>query len=241
MSEINAAYGSESPLCDRIADVAKIGYARVSTRDQNPDGQVDALGEAGCERIFIDRASGKLARRPELDKALDYLRASDQLVVTKLDRLGRSVRHPIDLVGDLGEGHVDLCVLHHGIDTASPAGRLFFHLVGAFAEFERDLISERTREGLDAAPARGRAGGRPRRMTPHKAAIARQMYDTGEHTLAAIASTLASAERRSTATWARTPTVPRPQHQPSLRRPPRHPRRQRPDRAEGAACPAQAG
>lgn len=170
--------------------MAKIGYARVSTRDQNPDAQVDALREAGCTRIFTDRASGKLARRPELDKALDYVRAGDQLVVTKLDRLGRSVRHLIDLVSDLGERGVDLRVLHQGIDTTTPAGRLFFHLVGAFAEFERDLISERTHEGLDAARARGRAGGRPARMTPQKAALARQLYDTREHTVAAIARTL---------------------------------------------------
>jgi DNA invertase Pin-like site-specific DNA recombinase len=170
--------------------VAKIGYARVSTRDQNPDAQVDPLREAGCERIFTDRASGKLARRPELDKALDYARASDQLVVTKLDRLGRSVRHLIDLVGDLGQRGVDLRVLHQGIDTTTPAWRLFFHLAGAFAEFERDLISERTHEGLDAARARGRTGGRPAQMTPQKAALARQMYDTREHTVAAIARTL---------------------------------------------------
>ena len=154
---------------------------RGCPRDQNPDGQVDVLGEAGCERVFIERASGKLARRPELDKALDYVRAGDQLVVTTLDRLGRSVRHLIDLVADLGGRGVDLQVLHQGIDTSNPAGRLFFHLVGAFAEFERDLISERTHEGLAAARARGRAGGRPPRMTPQKAALSPDVRHPGAH------------------------------------------------------------
>ena len=170
--------------------MAKIGYARVSTADQNLDAQRDALNAAGCERIFADKASGKLDRRPELDKALDYLREGDQLVVTKLDRLGRSLRHLLNLVADLERRRVDLQVLDQGLDTSTPAGKLIFAVIGAVAEFERDLISERTRAGLQAARARGRKGGRRPVMTPEKAAVARQMYDTREHTVTTIAKTV---------------------------------------------------
>jgi DNA invertase Pin-like site-specific DNA recombinase len=170
--------------------MTKIGYARVSTRDQHPDAQLDALTAAGCERVFVDRgASGRLARRPEFDKALDYLRPGDQLVITKLDRAGRSLRHLIDLAGDLQGRDVDLIVLQQAIDTSTPGGRLFFHLLAAFAEFEADLVSERTLDGLDAARARGRAGGRRPKLTPRQAALARQMYDSREHTVEAIAET----------------------------------------------------
>lgn len=157
--------------------MALIGYARVSTRDQNPEAQTDVLTAAGCERIFTDKASGKLAKRPELDKALEYLRAGDTLVITKLDRLGRSVRNLIELSILLDQRGVGLRVLHQGIDTSTPGGRLFFNIVASIAEFERDLISERTRDGLDAARARGRKGGRRAVLTDTKLAVARQMYD----------------------------------------------------------------
>ena len=113
----------------------RIGYARVSTRDQHPEAQSDALTAAGCERVFTDKASGKLGRRPELDEALRGLRAGDQLVVTKLDRLGRSLEHLIDLSNDLQGREVDLVVLDQGIDTSTAVGRMFFQILGAIAEF----------------------------------------------------------------------------------------------------------
>ena len=134
----------------------RIGYARVSTREQNTDGQLDALHAAGCERVYVDKASGKLARRPEWDRCREQLRRGDALVVTKLDRMGRSVRHLIDVVGELDRQGVELVVLAQGIDTTSPGGRLLFHVLAAMAEFVGDLISENTHEGLAAARARGR-------------------------------------------------------------------------------------
>jgi DNA invertase Pin-like site-specific DNA recombinase len=169
----------------------RVGYARVSTRDQHPQAQLDALTAAGCQRIFTDHgASGRLARRPEFDKCLGYLRAGDQLVITKLDRIGRSLRHLIELAGELADRGVDLVVLRQAIDTTTAGGRLFFHLLGAFAEFEADLARERTLDGLETARARGRKGGRRPVMTPDKAAVARQMYDSRQYTVAAIAKTL---------------------------------------------------
>ena len=119
----------------------RIGYARVSTRDQHPDAQADALTGAGCERIFTDTASGKLARRAELDQALRMLRDGDQLVVTKLDRLGRSLEHLIELSHQLQTAGVDLVVLDQGIDTSTAVGRMFFQILGAIAEFEHALMS----------------------------------------------------------------------------------------------------
>jgi DNA invertase Pin-like site-specific DNA recombinase len=137
----------------------KIGYGRVSTRDQNPAAQHDALAAAGCHPVFVDKASGKLASRPELDKALMVARGGDQLVVTKLDRLGRSLEHLISLSRGLQERGVDLVVLDQGIDTSTAVGRMFFQILGAIAEFEHALTSERTMDGLAAARARGRTGG----------------------------------------------------------------------------------
>lgn len=164
-----------------------LGYARVSTADQSTDGQHDDLTAAGCERIFTDTASGKLARRPDLDALLDYARPGDVVVITKLDRLGRSVAHLVELIATLGERGVDLRVLHQGIDTTTPGGRLTFHIMAAIAEFERDLISERTRDGLAAARARGRTGGRPRALSGRKLDHARKLRDGGEHTMTEIA------------------------------------------------------
>lgn len=167
-----------------------IGYARVSTLDQNPNLQLDALTDVGCYRIFTDKASGSLDKRPELTKALDQLRPGDTLVVWKLDRLGRSLRNLIDVVRELEDRGVGFRSLHESLDTTTPGGRLIFHIFGALAEFEREIIRERTVAGLAAARARGRSGGRPSTMTPAKLKIAQQMYDSREHTVAAIAKTL---------------------------------------------------
>ncbi len=156
----------------------RVGYGRVSTRDQNPDGQHDALTAAGCDELYIDKASGKLTSRPELDKALMVAtRAGDQLVVTKLDRLGRSLEHLIALAAQLQDRGVDLVVLDQGIDTSTAVGRMFFQILGAIAEFEHALMSERTRDGLEAARARGRIGGQKPKLTPRQAKIAQAMYD----------------------------------------------------------------
>lgn len=169
---------------------ARVGYARVSTPDQDLALQRDALDAAGCERTFTDTASGTLDERPGLAQALDYLRPGDTLVVWRLDRLGRSLRHLIATVEDLRRRQVEFASLTESIDTSTPAGRLIFHTFASLAEFERELISERTRAGLQAARARGRKGGRRTVMTAEKLTIARQMYDSREHTTAAIAQTI---------------------------------------------------
>ena len=167
-----------------------LGYARVSTTDQNPDLQIDALKVAGCSRIFTDKASGSLDSRPKLDQVLDHLREGDTLVVWRLDRLGRSLRHLIDTVGQLAERGVGFKSVTEGIDTTTAGGRLVFHVFGALAEFERELIRERTNAGLAAARARGRKGGRPVSMTPDKIKVAQQLYDAREHTVEQIAQTV---------------------------------------------------
>jgi len=171
----------------------RIGYGRVSTRDQNPDGQHDALDEAGCDEVLVDKASGKLASRPKLDEALRISRKGDQLVVTKLDRLGRSLEHLMALSKQLQAKQVDLVVLDQGIDTSTAVGRMFFQILGAIAEFEHALMSERTRDGLDAARARGRTGGQKPKLTPCQAKIAQDMYELGPdgrraHTVQQIAN-----------------------------------------------------
>jgi len=169
--------------------VRLIGYARVSTRDQHPEAQTGALSAAGCEKVFTDHASGALAKRPALVKALDYLREGDTLVITKLDRLGRSVRNLKTLLDELQARQVGLRALSQGIDTTTPGGQLFFHMLAAIAEFEHDLIVERTQNGLAAARARGRGGGPKFKMTPTRIAQARAMYDAGQHTVQQIADT----------------------------------------------------
>ena len=169
--------------------MALIGYARVSTNEQNPASQVDALEAARCEKIYTEHASGTLATRPALTEALNYLREGDTLVVTKLDRLGRSVRHLKHIAEDLQHRGIGLKALSQGIDTTTPGGRLFFHMLAAIAEFEHDLIVERTKDGLEAARARGRKGGPRFKMTPTKIQQARSMYDRGEHTVQEIADT----------------------------------------------------
>jgi DNA invertase Pin-like site-specific DNA recombinase len=167
-----------------------LGYARVSTTDQQPHLQVDALTAAGCYRVFTETASGARTDRPTLEQVLDQLRPGDTLVVWKLDRLGRSLRHLVDTVTELADREVGFRSLQEAIDTTTPGGKLIFHVFAALAEFERDLIRERTGAGLAAARARGRSGGRPSVMTAHKLQVAREMYHSGQYTVAAIAKTL---------------------------------------------------
>src|SRR5215470_14172776 len=156
-----------------------IGYARVSTLDQNPTLQVDALTTAGCGRIFEDRASGARTDRPGLQQALDYVREGDVLVVWKLDRLGRSLPHLIETVTALEQRGVGFRSITEAIDTTTPGGRLIFHVFGALGQFERDLITERTRAGLTAAAARGRKGGRKPVVTSDKLDRARSFIAKG--------------------------------------------------------------
>jgi DNA invertase Pin-like site-specific DNA recombinase len=167
-----------------------IGYARVSTDDQKASLQIDALKAAGCLKVFTDKASGSLAHRPQLDKMQEHLREGDVLVVWRLDRLGRSLKNLIELVEGLAARGVGFRSLTESIDTTTTGGKLIFHVFAALAEFERELIRERTNAGLAAARARGRLGGRPPVMTPEKIKVARDMYDSKEHTVEAIARTV---------------------------------------------------
>ncbi len=160
--------------------MTKIGYSRVSTDDQHPEAQELRLREAGCELIFTDKGvSGTLASRPEWDRCLAYLRRGDQLVIVKLDRAGRSLKHLIEVVERLDQGGIDLVVLDQGIDTSTPAGKLLFHVIGAIAEFERSLIVERTKAGLAATSKRGRSGGRRPALAEYQVAHARKQVDAG--------------------------------------------------------------
>jgi DNA invertase Pin-like site-specific DNA recombinase len=157
----------------------QIGYARISTEEQTLNLQLDALKAAGCEQIFTDRVSGARAERPGLTNALGHLRAGDTLVVWRLDRLGRSLPHLIETVTGLADRGVAFKSLTESIDTTHTGGRLIFHIFGALAEFERDLIRERTRAGLTAARARGRNGGHPRVKgfaDPRQLTLAKQLY-----------------------------------------------------------------
>jgi len=156
---------------------SRIGYGRVSAGDQSAGSQRDALGAAGCDEIFIDETPGRLARRPGLDQALGRLRPGDTLVITRLSRAMRSLRDLIDLAASLQARDIDLVVLGQGIDTTTPSGRLAFHIIGAIDEFQSELRVEGTHEGLAAARARGRAGGRPRKLSADQAALARHLYD----------------------------------------------------------------
>lgn len=161
----------------------KIGYARVSTDDQKLDSQIDALKEAGCEKIFSEKASGAKDERQQLFEALSYLRKGDTLVVYKLDRLGRTLKKLIELVEDFKNKGVHLQSIKDGVDTSSPTGKFFFHVVGAFSELERSLIVERTRAGLTAARSRGRLGGRPETISKSKKEIAYDLYMEGTKTV----------------------------------------------------------
>lgn len=188
-----------------------LGYARVSTGEQDASLQHDALTAAGCYRVFTDTASGSLESRPELNKVLDQLRPGDTLVVWRLDRLGRSIRHLIDQLAALQEQGVEFRSLQENIDTSSSGGRLVFHLFASLAEFERDLIRERTNAGLKAARARGRTGGRPPLLTKDKLRTAHKLYEQQDMTVAQIGevlgvsrTTVYRALRRETGTTAST-------------------------------------
>lgn len=153
-----------------------IGYARVSTHDQHLGLQEDALRQAGCEKIVVDQVSGTVAERPGLKQVQELLRAGDTLIVWRLDRLGRSLKDLIEWVNRLEHSGVGLRSLQEAIDTTSPSGKLTFHLFGALAEFERNLIRERTQAGLAAARARGRQGGRPKALDADKRQVAVELY-----------------------------------------------------------------
>jgi DNA invertase Pin-like site-specific DNA recombinase len=152
-----------------------IGYARVSTLDQNPELQVDALNEAGCKKIFTEKISGADKKRKQLQEALDYMREGDTLVIWKLSRLARSLTQIINTVKDLEDRKIGLKVLTQKIDTATPEGRLFFHMNAAFDQFQREIIVENTRAGLKSARKKGRIGGRPTLMTDDKMRVAQAM------------------------------------------------------------------
>ena len=164
-----------------------IGYARVSTQDQNSQLQLDALEKAGCERIFEEKASGAQRERPALKDALTFLREGDTLVVWKLDRLARSLRQLIDTIEALEQRGIGFRSLTESIDTTTSGGRLVFHIFGALAEFERSIIRERTTAGLASARARGRLGGRPRAMSPEDIAVAKTLLANSEISVKEIA------------------------------------------------------
>ena len=154
-----------------------IGYARVSTQDQNLDLQNDALKAAGCEKIYTDKLSGAKTDRPGLEEILGFIRRGDTLVVWKLDRLGRSLKHLIQVLNTLDERGVYFKSVQESLDTSTPGGKLIFHVFGALAEFERDIIRERTLAGLAAARARGRKGGRPKKLSEKQIVIAKRLLD----------------------------------------------------------------
>ena len=163
-----------------------VGYARVSTDDQNLNLQHDALKKAGCEQIYEDQLSGAKAERPGLQQALAYARSGDTLVVWRLDRLSRSLKDLIDMVATLETKGIGLKSLQESIDTTVSSGKLVFHIFAALAEFERNLIRERTQAGLVAARARGRKGGRPKVLNQDKQALAIKLYNEKKHTVAQI-------------------------------------------------------
>ncbi len=170
-----------------------IGYARVSTEDQTLDLQTDALKKAGCERIFTDTASGAKTDRLGLEETLHFVRPGDTLIVWRLDRLGRSLKHLIETISQLQDRHIGFRSITENIDTTTSGGKLIFHMFGALAEFERDLIRERTNAGLAAMRARGRRGGRPRAAAlndPKKVEMAQRLYNDKKNTIADICGTL---------------------------------------------------
>ena len=164
-----------------------IGYARVSTEDQNLDGQLDALKAAGAEKVFADKITGTARCRPELDRLLDQLRKGDVITVTKYDRLARSLRDLLDIVDTIQAHGAGFRSLAEDIDTTTPAGRLVFHVFASIAQFERERISERTKEGLEAARKRGRVGGRPPALSPVQREEVKRMRDDEGRSLPEIA------------------------------------------------------
>jgi DNA invertase Pin-like site-specific DNA recombinase len=175
--------------------MALIGYARVSTSEQHLDLQIEALTAAGAAKIFADQGvSGTLASRPQLDAALTYLREGDVFLVWKLDRLGRNVRQVLDLLEGMRTRGVEFRSLTEGLQTTGPMGQAMVTIMAAFAELERNMLVERTKAGLEAARKKGRLGGRPRKLTEQKLAIARTLYGAGKHTVGEIAATLGVSE-----------------------------------------------
>lgn len=164
----------------------KVGYARVSTKDQVLDGQIDALNQSGCERIFTDRASGVREDRLGLKELMSFIRKGDTLVIWKLDRLGRGLKHLISFVEDLRAKGIGLKSLTEDIDTTSPGGALIFNVFASIAQFERDIIKERTRIGLSAAKARGRMGGRKLKLSREKINHAVELYRSNSKTISEI-------------------------------------------------------
>lgn len=163
-----------------------IGYARVSTDDQNLDLQYDELKKAGCEKFYDDKVTGGKIDRPGLDAAIDYARKDDVIVVWRLDRLSRSLKDLIEVITNLESKGIGLKSLHESIDTTSSSGKLIFHIFGSLAEFERNLIGERTRAGLKAARERGKIGGRPKKLNTEKAKLARDLYNEKTRTIKQI-------------------------------------------------------
>jgi DNA invertase Pin-like site-specific DNA recombinase len=167
-----------------------VGYARVSTSDQTLDLQKDALKKAGCQKIFTDVISGAKSKRDGLEEAKNYAREGDTLVVWKLDRMGRSLRDLIETVIDLKKRKIEFKSLTESIDTTTPGGNFIFNIFGSLAEFERDIIKERTKAGLQAARVRGRKGGRPKSLSPKKIEIARALFDDKNNSIDEICKTL---------------------------------------------------
>src|SRR5213082_4114174 len=170
-----------------------VGYARVSTQDQTLNLQKDALEKIGCSKIFTDTASGATVERKGLEEARAYVREGDTLVVWRLDRLGRSLKHLIETITKLNNRKIGFKSITENIDTTTSGGKLVFHIFGALAEFERDIIKDRTKVGLNAARARGRLGGRPKAHTldtPKKVALAQSLYENEDNTIDEICKTL---------------------------------------------------
>ena len=167
-----------------------VGYARISTLEQNLDLQRDALFSAGCEKVFTDIASGIQDNREGLKETLNYLRSGDTLIVWKLDRLGRTLKHLIETVNTLATKSISFCSLQENLDTTTSSGKLIFHLFGALAEFERELIRERTRAGLKAARTRGHKGGRPRKLNIAQIKMAKLLISEGSTSITEICRTL---------------------------------------------------
>src|SRR2546421_11992362 len=167
-----------------------VGYARVSTNEQTLDLQKDALEKIGCTKIFSDVVSGAKTERKGLEEALDYVREGDTLVVWRLDRLGRSLKHLIETIIRLNNRKIGFKSITENIDTTTSGGKLIFHIFGALAEFERDIIKERTNAGLAAARARGKSGGRPKALSPEKIKLARKLYADTSTSVAEICKML---------------------------------------------------
>lgn len=168
----------------------KVGYARVSKQDQRLESQRELLEADDCRRVFEEKVTSRQENRPQLKAAMDYCREEDVLVVARLDRLGRSLRELIDLVGELEVRGIGFRSLKESLDTTTPGGRLVFHVFGALAEFEREIIRERTMAGLESARARGKHGGRPRALDENKAKLARRLKAEGEHSVEEICEML---------------------------------------------------